>query len=434
LGPWGTPFVIMPTFYNTRWPLLTELLESKGWTKPEGGALADLSFVPTQWAKFTPYREVDNHCPGNMSIFSRIFLDLFSNKRSCAVGMREYGLIPDVMPPTYVDTEEWESVVKSTPGNHLWFFKEKNASNSKGIAVTRTVEGGKRILTIEAAGGKSKEVKDALSASFDPAFFQRFSAAMREKGIDVPLPTLETSFNGAMCSDPTKIEKAMNNYIIQRGVERPLLIKEGRKFCLRIYVLAVVRPLTDDSPTVMDKDREVEVYVSELEIARPQKAAFDPNSIDPASQFEDSNTLYTSVSDGTNYPVERWRESQFPQIKSSVKAIMSNFTLVDPDKLVRSDAYQSHFASDIKKDANPVPVALGTSGRINVLGFDFMFDEDDKPWLIEINGICNLRHSANSARDTFNKTQLASAVYDLVLAPCFMGAEVKTAEHLHRVL
>ena len=36
---------VMPTFFNTRWPLLTTLLTEKGWTAAKEGELADLAFV-----------------------------------------------------------------------------------------------------------------------------------------------------------------------------------------------------------------------------------------------------------------------------------------------------------------------------------------------------------------------------------------------------
>ena len=58
-----------------------------------------------------------------------------------------------------------------------------------------------------------------------------------------------------------------------------------------------------------------------------------------------------------------------------------------------------------------------------------MLDENDTPWLIEINAICNLHHSKNSERDTFNKTKLAEGFYDVVLAK-----EPKESEFLDRVV
>ena len=52
--------------------------------------------------------------------------------------------------------------------------------------------------------------------------------------------------------DDAKLAKAMNGFIVQRGVERPLLIKEGRKFCLRIYVVVCVRPTASSTSLVGD--------------------------------------------------------------------------------------------------------------------------------------------------------------------------------------
>ena len=63
-----------------------------------------------------------------------------------------------------------------------------------------------------------------------------------------------------------------------------------------------------------------------------------------------------------------------------------------------------------------------------------MLDENDKPWLIEINAICNMVHSKNSQVDTHNKTKLAQGLFDVVLNPMFNGAELKESEFLHRVL
>lgn len=56
----------------------------------------------------------------------------------------------------------------------------------------------------------------------------------------------------------------MKEYVIQRGIERPLLIMGGRRFNIRAYVVACMRP----APRV--EDRVLEVYLAEYELARHQ--------------------------------------------------------------------------------------------------------------------------------------------------------------------
>jgi hypothetical protein len=442
----------MPTFHNTRWPLLTTLLKEKGWTEAKEGEVADLSFADAgAWRK-----EKDSKKKGKIQFFSRIYTDLLSNKRSCVVGLKSGGCIPDVMPVTFTDVKLWEKHMSESNENDLWFFKAKNASNSKGISVARNIEEGRSILALHSAGGNKVAAQDVLAITFDDAFLSRFSSALNKAGHSVPVETLRSAFNGALCSDENKLQKAMKNYVIQRGVRNPLLIKEGRKFCLRIYVLAYVRPLNKKKMNHMVEnekkegekqeekmesleqkkvEREIEVYVSTLEIARPQKSPFDPGSIDPAAQYQDSSTLYASISDGSCYPVDRWNDHQFPKIKESVKRVMTDaLTLHDAKKHEDSVQYKAHFAYEILHKSGATPEDLNSKdmhdqGRIAMMGWDFMIDESDKPWLIEINAICNLHHSANSERDTFNKTKLAEAFYDTVLAD-----EPKKSEYLHRVL
>ena len=67
---------------------------------------------------------------------------------------------------------------------------------------------------------------------------------------NVSTAALRLAFNAALVQDDAKLAKAMNGFIVQRGVERPLLIKEGRKFCLRIYVVVCVRPTASSTSLV----------------------------------------------------------------------------------------------------------------------------------------------------------------------------------------
>ena len=52
------------------------------------------------------------------------------------------------MASTFTDYDEWVAAVQASQGEGaappLWFWKKINSANSKGISVTRTVEGGSR--------------------------------------------------------------------------------------------------------------------------------------------------------------------------------------------------------------------------------------------------------------------------------------------------
>ena len=171
----------MPSFHNTRWPLLTALLESKGWTRAAANTQADLSFVDDgTWQK-----EPDSPYPGRMRFFSRAFTDLLSNKRSFAIGLRAKGCIPEIMTSTFTDYDEWVAAVQASQGEGggappLWFWKKINSANSKGISVTRTVEGGRQILMLDAAAGKDAQAKRALTTTFDDTFMGRMADALNK--------------------------------------------------------------------------------------------------------------------------------------------------------------------------------------------------------------------------------------------------------------
>ena len=171
----------MPTFHNNRWPLLTTLLEEKGWKRAADGQRADLAFVDDgSWQK-----EQETKFDGRLKFFSRVFTDLLSNKRSCAIGLKADGCIPLIMPPTFVDLKEWETEVESSKAGAdasqpppLWFWKKMNSSNSKGISVTTDVIGGKQILSLDAAGSNAA-AKGVLAKTFDDAFVTRMAEELK---------------------------------------------------------------------------------------------------------------------------------------------------------------------------------------------------------------------------------------------------------------
>ena len=153
--------------------------------------------------------------------------------------------MPDVCPLAFTDLSEWEAAARkaeATPAGGLWFFKAKNAANSKGIHVARTVDEGRRVLAF------SKSAGPVTAATFDDGFMERMHAALSTSSDadgdpsggpaspGAPSPAaLRRAFDSALCSDVARLNDAMRGFVVQQGVERPLLVKGGRKFCLRTY-------------------------------------------------------------------------------------------------------------------------------------------------------------------------------------------------------
>jgi len=439
----------MPSFYNNRWPLLTECLLAKGWREAEEGEQADLAFYDEgKWQN-----ERDSPRPARIKFFSRVFTDIPANKRSCAFAMLAHGLSPDIYPRTFVDFAEWEAAVQEQPlgEESLWFFKRKNSSNSKGISVTTSVEGGRQILALYAflqGKGEPSVPGSLLGDDFAERMRGLLLAAKERDGegttsaeaLESSVPSvahLREALGLTLCSSSAKLEDAMRQHIIQEAVKRPLLIQGGRKFCLRTFVLVLVRPLPPagdigSSDLATSNCHQLEVYLSSLHHTRPMKAVFDSKSRDGRVQYEDTTSLFTSASDGSQFPAERWHERQFPRLKEAVCRIMGAFPMMNPQELVESPGFIGFHGRSPKPTPQVIP---HDEGRVAIMGFDFMMDEDDKPWLLEINSICNMCNTKTSAVDTQNKTLMAEAFYDLVLAPLVDDSvEPKVTEHFHRVL
>jgi hypothetical protein len=246
-----------------------------------------------------------------------------ANKRTLSIGIAEGGCA-GVMPETFRTIAAWEQAVIADElkgASQMWFFKAINSSNSKGIHVVNSVQGGKAVVAMCAASA-TKVGAQSLSTIFDVSFFQRMAKSLttptagQEAGGPLTPAALQGAFSVALCSDASLIAKkepvtylicrtlfmhripaplhsvssvvlecslpriALHfhhrlNFVIQRAVERPLLIMSGRKFCIRAYVCAFLRP----------GSRELEVHILDRTISRPNKAPFDKASTDGGVQF-----------------------------------------------------------------------------------------------------------------------------------------------------
>ena len=263
----------------------------------------DLSFVDNGRQGL----EAGSKFKGRVGFFSRAYTDVMANKRSAAFALTAANCCgPEgVVPASYTDHKEWEAAISARPAEDrgLWFFKKMNSANSTGIAVARTLEGGRQILAMESAAPKAAGIDDL----FGESFYERMRASLvaAAGGVEAAAPSvaaLAQAFSAAVVGggntaaaaaggtgagqkpdpnpDPNqlmdeqeyekKLATAMNGFVVQLGVERPLLVKGGRKCCVRTYVIAIARPTKYASPNdalaapkpASDAGREVEVYLS----------------------------------------------------------------------------------------------------------------------------------------------------------------------------
>jgi len=231
------------TFHCCRWPLLNVLLKKKGWVEAKEGETATIAF----WDEGHQTKEGGTTHRGKcFKLFSRVYTDLMANKRSLSIAL-EGGGCEDVAPATYRSIAEWENAVAADgKKKSLWFFKAINSSNSKGIHVVDTVQSGRSVLAMAAASATPSAKAQNLSTTFDRDFFVRMLRHVKQPSMlrepsgnqetaALTAASLQAAFSGALCDDKALIAKKELNYVIQRAVEKPLLIKDGRKFCIRAY-------------------------------------------------------------------------------------------------------------------------------------------------------------------------------------------------------
>lgn len=103
------------TFHTNWFPLLADLLESKGWSRAARGQPADVCI----WLERTLAEEEKSQYRGTkLRFFSRAYTDCITNKRSIVVAV-ENGGCKDVMPPCYYSFAKWKKVSLIAHCSHL---------------------------------------------------------------------------------------------------------------------------------------------------------------------------------------------------------------------------------------------------------------------------------------------------------------------------
>merc|ERR1712166_1409408 len=233
------------TFHGSRFPMLAEFLKGKGWKLAAAGQVADLSFQPeAKWQN-----ESATEKPARVCLLSRAITDLMSNKRSFARALSTAGCA-ELTPETYLDVDEWESMMKlpeNAEAGVLYFLKMANGSWGSDVHPVRTIDHVYQKIGADAAGMLKLSAMPGMprAASVLPmAVLDAMKQELITGAAAVDPKVLEQAFANAFVNaiPPAKMATAKKSYLIQKGVEKPLLVNGGRKYVLRIYVVAVLRP------------------------------------------------------------------------------------------------------------------------------------------------------------------------------------------------
>lgn len=400
------------SFYNNRWTSLTDVLKNNGWVEAKDG-MADLAY----WLDKTRTQERKTKHPGRVSLFSRFFTDFLSFKRSVQIGLKNDPLHYSYVPPTYVDYDKWkvaftkekESAISKGLSPPTWFVKDTNVNNQKGVKTIRDINDAEKVL------GKY-DLEGVIDR--EPVFYEVMVKNFGEANV--------AQVYGDYIHSEENITEGMKRFVIQKGVPNPLLI-EGRKFFLRMYVYAVIRPENCVSNSKLSElsPRTTEIYLSAHGIAAPNSDIYIPQSNDE-STYKASHTRIR-MQDGNPFEKGRWDTKHFPRIKDIIQRVATKggFHLTNAASLQQSKRYNYgtpkwiHFFGDDPPESME-NLSQRNRGRFSVFGVDFIIDENDRPWLIDINGNCNLRH-VPSTKELHD--DLAQAVYDVIINPIFRGTE-----------
>jgi len=179
------------------------------------------------------------------------------------------------------------------------------------------------------------------------------------------------------------------------------------------YVVACMRPAACMS------DRVLEVYVADYELARPcVDASEGATKFTFANACKHDKDLRARVSDGSTLPISAWNEKIFPAMKRIVRQVMSCYHFT-PEAHVATAHYKDLYGS--KRPPPKPPLPSPEQGELQIMGWDFMLDEDYNTWLIEANAYATLKQNPANEIDVENKTQLAHDIFTLIVDPIVNG-------------
>eukprot|EP00435_Cladocopium_sp_Y103_P015372 s1614_g3.t1 len=175
-------------------------------------------------------------------------------------------------------------------------------------------------------------------------------------------PGSSSKGSGVLCMDslPEVLHhcKTTSNRIVQKYIERPLLLFSGRKFDLRQWVMVrSFRPLKVymfssrlcNAPYDLGDLENRQRHISNWSVNKRGKHVSD-GAVASLDEFQEVLEMMTGH---RSY----WEEELIPQLKT---CIIQTLHAVQPNIIQRSESFE-------------------------VYGFDFLIGEDLKPWLLEVN-------------------------------------------------
>lgn len=299
------------------------------------------------------------------SSFQHIFLHIEDYiSKECKVKYKEYFY------NNYLDRFGGKTNIIIPPnhyaGKNLWLIKAINLNRGRCIKITNSIESIEKIIKHFYQGvmrNFKESEKEEEEEEKKPLLLPQIRIVKKKKSKDSSNNKSPQKINYSICNNKTDKSKYQSSHlIIQKYIEKPLLYK-GRKFDMRIWVLLTYK---------------MEVYV------------FREGHLKAASLNYDIENLNLFIH-LTNFSVQKYNEnfSKFEHGNEiSFEDFQNELNKEGKRNTMVKDELFPKVCEIIKLTMNSVKEKLNPFNRkfcFEIFGYDFMFDADYNPYLIEVN-------------------------------------------------